>query len=161
MAEDKREAILDRLAVVLQSCCDDPKHFFRNRIDVPENARPGIVLLDADETAKSEEIAGKKRPASGPVRVELTPEIYLLASGKPDVTGGEPAADGKAIGKALNARRAKVIKAVLTDATLIELAHDGAIRYEGFATGLAAGRSMEGEAGISFTFEYMLFPAKL
>ena len=41
------------------------------------------------------------------------------------------------------------------------LAFDGDIRYEGCATALARGRSMEGEMGVSFSFTYVLRPEEL
>jgi hypothetical protein len=37
----------------------------------------------------------------------------------------------------------------------------GEVRYEGCATALARGRSMEGEMGVSFSFTYVLRPEEL
>lgn len=150
MAQDKRELILARVFAVYTAVADANNGFaFRNRLDIPENKRPAIILLDADESP-DESAYARKRPANGPAVVGLTPETYILASG-----------DSADIGTTLNTWRSRIIKAILTDETLLALSHDGDIRYAGFATGLANGRSMEGEAGLSFVFNYMLFPSKL
>lgn len=156
MAEDKRELILDRLFTVYQEVAGE-KFAFRNRTDVPEKARPAIILLDADETT-DESSYGKGRPANGPVIVGLTPETYLLVEGKSDSSAK---ADEKKVGAEINALRIKVLKAVLHDASLVALCKDGEIRYDGFSTGLAAGRTMEGEASLSLTFRYVLRPDRL
>ena len=148
---DKRESILARLALVL-AAVDGIEAVFRNRIEIPENKRPAAVILDADETQADTQIPeGRGRPiGASPCLMAMTPEIYLL-------TGDAPAS----IGTDLNDLRTKVLKAVLQDETLISLCKDGDITYLGFTTGLASGRSMEGEAGISFQFQYVLFPSLL
>lgn len=148
MSEDKREAILARLVYVAGSIVD-PKFVFRNQVDIPENARPAIVILDGDEDV-DESSAGRGRPANGPAIVTMKPEFFLLLE-----------AGAEKVGPALNLYRAKVIKAVTQDNSLIALCLNGDIRYEGFATGLGIGRSMEGESGFGFSFRYILRPDKL
>jgi hypothetical protein len=66
------------------------------------------------------------------------------------------------IGTALNEIRARLVKAVLTDAQLIALAGpNGRVRYAGCSTHLGHGRSMEGAMGVHFTFAYVLRPEQL
>lgn len=148
MAKDTRELILVRLLEVAESIVGQGRAF-RNRIEIPEKFQPCLVLLDADE-AVNDDTRGSGRPANGPMRVTMTPELFLLL--------GKPSAE---VGAALNAWRAKIIKTVLNDAALLALCHHGDARYEGLATGLASGRTMEGEAGFSFSFVYVLRPNDL
>lgn len=145
---DIREEILARLLIVVGVVVGTDKAF-RNQIEIPESARPAIVILDADEIA-DEADNNRKRPAISPRIVSMSPEIYILVGSKP--------AD---IGTDLNTLRTALIKAILTDDSLVALCHDGQVIYDGFSTGLAAGRSMEGEAGVSFTFPYVLRPSQL
>ena len=149
MSEDTREAILNRLVEVGKDLAGI-KTAKRNELDIQESDRPAFVVLDADESTDDSSF-NRGRPARAPVIVGMTPECYLLIE----------EVDGANIGTTINDYRRRLIKAVLTDASLVALCKDGDIRFEGFATGLASGRSMEGEAGISFSFHYVLRPDKL
>lgn len=153
MAElDKRELILDRLKTLLAlpvAGGGPALKCYRNRANMPENARPAVVVMDADESA-DEAAFNKGRPANGPNLVGMTPEIAIYETGQREE-----------IGTKLNALRLRVIKAILNDADLAELVADGDIRYEGMATDLAEGRRMEGVASLQFTFTYALKPSKL
>ena len=81
----------------------------------------------------------------------MTPEIYLMLGAKPED-----------VGTVINGFRAVFIKAVLMDPGLASIVgSNGDIRYEGCATGLARGRTMEAEMGLSFTFSYILRPDEL
>jgi hypothetical protein len=63
------------------------------------------------------------------------------------------------VGTNLNAYRASLIKAVLTDTTLLALTANGrSIRYQGAMMAAERGRSMEGGIGVAFTFTYLLRP---
>lgn len=149
MAEiDRREAILERLLAILKTIAG-PEKGFRNRIDIPENRRPALVMLDADEV-RDDTDDGKGRPPNAPMWIHMTPELYILLGAKSENIGAD-----------LNLFRIQLIKAILSDQTLIGLVKDGDIRFLGYTTGLASGRSMEGEAGISFQFRYMVHPSKL
>lgn len=146
--EDKRELILARLLEVAQTVVE-PNCAFRNQLDIPETRRPAIVILDADEQT-DDSAFGRKRPCNGPLIVAAAPEIFILAESKP-----------ANIGAVLNGLRRRFLKAVLHDESLVALCTDGDIRYEGFTTGLAVGRSMEGECGVNLTFRYTLRPDRL
>jgi hypothetical protein len=149
---NRRELILERLRTLFASV-DGVRAAYRNKIDAPEHLRPAIVILDADEDVDEEIGDGRGRPVGlAPVICSMSPEIYILAG---------PSTSGENVGSVLNALRSRLIRAVANDQTLLDLCKDGDIRYVGFATGLAVGRSMEGEAGISFAFRYMLRPDRL
>ncbi len=81
----------------------------------------------------------------------MSPEVLILLGAKPET-----------VGSALNALRAKLIKAVLSDAQLIALAgSNGYARYAGCSTHLGHGRSMEGSMSVQFSFAYVLRPEQL
>lgn len=145
---DRREAILSRLLDVLAGV-DGVVLAARNRAEVSESRRPAIILLDADDEA-DEAIRGRGRPAFGPSRVEMTPEIWLLAGGAENNAGSE-----------LNTLRARIVRAVSTDAGLQALCLDGDIFYAGCNSRFAAGRQIEGDMLIRFAFSYILNPQEL
>lgn len=145
---DRREMILSRL-LEIASATEGVVAAFRNKDEISEKQRPAIVILDADEAA--DDADPTTRPSRSPRRVAMTPEIYILLGAKPED-----------LGTAINALRARFVRAVLGDAQLARIVGtNGAIRYEGCATALARGRSMEGEMGVSFSFTYVLRPEEL
>lgn len=145
---DHREAILSRLLEIAAGI-EGVTKAYRNQDDIPEKSRPAIVILDGDEAADDGDPG--RRPTTAPRRIGMTPEIYILLGSSPEN-----------VGSSINLIRARFVKAVMTDATLRGLTLDGdGIRYEGCATGLARGRSMEGEMGVSLTFTYVMRPEKL
>lgn len=147
---DRREEILERLAVVM-AAIPGVTLAGRNIMQPDATQRPCVIVLDADEQAGAQSQTRDRVRPSGPVLIDLTPEIYLL------VNGGSAT-----VGPAINAFRVLIVKAVLTDATLATLVtSSGAITYEGCATGLSRARSMEGEMGLQFTFTYPLNPSEL
>lgn len=144
---DRREPILARILVVLNTAVGLAE---RNNQTISETRRPIALLFDADEEA--EELPSG-RPANSPLRVEMTPEIYVLMGAK--------TAD---IGTVINAMRASVIKAILTDAdlaSLVGVGKGGSISYDGCTTTLAQGRQRDANMAIGFTFRYSLVPADL
>lgn len=151
MAEDKREAILARLFEIYEKLAEDNNgSAYRNRTNIPEAKLPAIVLLDADESADENPFGGKGRGPGGPVILNMKPETWIFVMDDP-----------KSVGPSVSDFRAKLLKAVLGDQTLIALCNGGDIRYDGFETALAGGRSMAGEARVSFTLRYVLRPGAL
>ena len=147
---DKREQILARLLGIAQAM-PGIIAALRNTDEISDRHRPCIVILDADEAADDADPSGLARRPHAPRRVGMTPEIYLMLGAKPED-----------VGTAINGFRAVFIKAVLTDPEPAALVgSNGDIRYEGCATGLARGRNMEAEMGLSFTFTYILRPDEL
>ena len=140
---DRREMILSRLLEIAGST-EGIVAAFRNKDEISEKQRPAIVILDADEAA--DDADPSSRPSRAPRRVAMTPEIYILLGAKPED-----------LGTAINTLRARLLKAILMDSSLLTiLGSSGEARYEGCATALARGRSMEGEMGVSFSFTYVL-----
>ena len=145
---DRREMILSRL-LEIASATEGVVAAFRNKDEISEKQRPAIVILDADEAADDSDPGS--RPARSPRRVAMTPEIYILLGAKPEE-----------LGSVINLLRARFVKSVLGDSQLGSIVGtNGDIRYEGCATALARGRSMEGEMGVSFSFTYVLRPEEL
>ena len=145
---DRREMILSRLLEIAGST-QGIVAALRNKDEISEKQRPAIVILDADEAADDADPGS--RPARSPRRVAMTPEIYILLGAKPEE-----------LGSVINALRARFVKSVLRDSQLGSIVGtNGDIRYEGCATALARGRSMEGEMGVSFSFTYVLRPEEL
>lgn len=146
---DKREDILARLLQVAASV-PGVAMAVRNQDEISERSRPAIVVFDADEIA-DEAAERQDHPGRSPNLVVMTPEVLILLGAPPE-----------SVGSALNALRAKLVKAVLADSQLIELAgQNGRVRYAGCSTHLGHGRSMEGSMGVQFTFAYVLRPEQL
>ena len=145
---DRREMILTRLLEIAVGV-EGIVATFRNKDEISERQRPAIVILDADEAA--DDADPNSRPSRAPRRVAMTPEIYILLGAKPED-----------LGTVINTLRARFVKAVLGDAQFsLIVGSNGDLRYEGCATALARGRSMEGEMGVSFSFTYVLRPEEL
>jgi hypothetical protein len=146
---DKREAILARLAAITDGLAGI-KTAARNQDEVSERARPAIVVFDGDETI-DEGAQERGRSGQAPNIVEMTPETLILLGAAPE-----------SVGTALNAMRAKLVKAVLTDPELVALTGtNGRVRYLGCSTHLGHGRSMEGSMSVHFAFAYVLRPDQL
>ena len=146
---DKREAILARLVDVAGSIAGI-KTATRNQDEVSERARPAIAIFDADETA-DERAEERGHSGRAPNIVEMSPETLILLGGA-----------AESVGTALNNVRAKLVKAVLTDAQLATLVgSNGRARYVGCSTHLGHGRSMEAAMSVQFAFAYVLRPDQL
>lgn len=148
---DRREAILARLKVVLETISG--LQVFRNRGELTEDKRPGIMLFDGDELA-DERAFDRGRLAKAPNRVKLTPQVYLLLQQR------KP--DNFEVGSDISNWRILILKAVLLDTSLQTIVGSvGEIHYDGCVTDLGRGRAMDGELGLQFTFTYPLIPSEL
>jgi hypothetical protein len=142
---DRRELILARLPLFAASATGLKSD--RNVNDFSDLARPLVVSLDGDEEAAEGDPEG--RPVNAPRRVGVKAQFVVLI--------GEPAAT---IGTTINGYRAKLLKAIVTDAELLALLLDPAsrqsIRYQGSTFALSSGRTAEAELRLDFTFWYIL-----
>ena len=146
---DKREQILARLVTVAQGL-PSVSTVTRNSDEISEHKRPAIAIFDADETA-DDRAEQQGHPGQASNLIEMTPEVLILLGAAPET-----------VGTALNELRAQLVKAVLTDQALIELAGpNGRVRYTGCTTHLGHGRSMEAAMGIQFSVAYVLRPEQL
>jgi hypothetical protein len=146
---DKREAILQRLTEIAAGI-PGVVTAVRNQDEISEHARPAIVVFDADEAA-DERAVQRGHAGAAPNIVEMTPEVMILLGALPEQ-----------VGSALNALRAPLIKAVLTDAQLNALTgSNGRIGYAGCSTHLRHGRTLEGLMAVQFAFAYVLRPTDL
>jgi hypothetical protein len=133
--EPIRERVLAAFARALEAT-EGVVTFKRNEVVTADGFVPAVMMLDGDEFAHERD-SGNGRPAHGPVRVRVEPEVYVVVD--------TPPID---VGPALNRLRLMLIRAVLNDALLTSLCH----------TGLSLGRSMAGEMGLKFTATYVLNP---
>ena len=145
---DKREAILVRLLAIYRTV-DGIATVARNKQVAEDWKWPALLLLDGDEEA--EEALGRGRPPTGLARVTMTPETYLILGELPENVGTE-----------LNRYRARIVKAVLTDAELLTIVgKNGEIAYLGCATTLTLARNIIGDLGLNFAITYVLNQADL
>lgn len=150
---DRRELILARLAAILETV-PTVKVVVRNRGELPEDKRPAICLLDADETARPSVAQSRGRLIAVPCLVDMIPEIYVVMDAR------EP--PNQNIGEDMNAMRIVIVKTIMGDAELISiLGSNGDIRFIGLQTDMASGRSMEGQMHIRMAFTYVLKPSEL
>jgi hypothetical protein len=142
---DPREAILARLLIVA-GAVDTSLNAIRNESDPAAANLPAVILFDGEENARDTDPAG--RTAATIRLVDMTPEVQFRLKGK-----------AEDVGTKLNVYRAKLIKAVVNDATLLGLTvNNRSIRYQGSMTATERGKSMEGGIGVAFTFTYVLKP---
>lgn len=137
-----RELILVRIAELMAGT-EGVEFFVRNSLDIPEAKLPAIVLLDGDEEA-NEAAFGRGRPANGPNLVTMSPEIFVVVKARPESMGAD-----------LNEWLDFIVSAVQNDDELLTLVHNNDIRYLGCTTGLAQGRSMQGELRVNLALTYV------
>lgn len=125
-----REQVLNTIHQILQQV-PGVTSVMRNDVTVPESRTPALVLIDGDETVEG------KHPGVAPHIARMAPEIYIIASDRPDLAGPK-----------LNEIRMMVIRYISNDPVLRGLLYEGDLRYEGCQTSLALGRSLTGEMGM-------------
>lgn len=154
---DRRERILTRMEELLQGVCTQLGGWIyaRNRGELPDEMRPALILLDADEAVglpvQLNQARGQLR--TPPMIMEMRPQLFAVLKDR------EP--KNLLVGTdLLTARRLilpLLLPSLLTDDTLKSLVgSNGFIRYEGLLTDLATGRSMRGECQFNFVFGYVL-----
>lgn len=148
---DPREAILARLLIVagaVDTTMGEPR---RNETDVTGANLPAVILFDGREDAVGDPPPRRVGGPPSPVKMAMTPEVqFRLEAKAPEV------------GTKLNLLRAKLIDAVMTDETLLNLTiNKVSIDLLGSDTATERGRSMEGGIGVAFTFTYLMRPGQL
>ena len=149
---DNREAILARLAVLLAAIAGI-ESFARNRGLVANDSRPGIVLLDGDESERPPRVGRNLtgRQSMLPVFMAMKPQIFVLMDAR------QP--QNVDVGTDINAFRTAIIRAIAADTTLRSLVGtNGDIVYNGSETDLKSGSPLDGEMRLDFTFSYFVDP---
>lgn len=145
---DLRETILARLLVVAKAIpgvetCE------RNLDDIGDAALPAIILFDGDEEASE----NMKARGLAPNTVEMLPSFEIHYGDVPEN-----------VGTTANEWRAKLIKAILSDAALAtscgNIPNAGA-RYVRTTTGLSAGRNAIAKQTVAFGIHYSFKPSAL
>lgn len=148
---DVREDILARLLEVVATI-PNMRSAYRNNVDIPEDQLPAVIVFDGDEESDGANDVSMKQPHR-PYNVQMTPEIIIAQQS--DEAGSD-----------LTTLRRELIKRVLTDTGLNEIAKtgrlgNGAIRYLGCQTDLGWARSLHGALRAQFMFKYTLKPDDL
>lgn len=121
---------------------------YRNETLLDKTLLPAVVLLDGEELA--DDTDPETRPALTARRVRMTPEVQFRLETKAET-----------VGTRLNALRAKVNIAVLSDTTLLSLTINGrSARYLGSRTVTERGEIVHGAIGCGFSFTYVLDPSQ-
>lgn len=148
---DVREDILARLLEVVATI-PNLRSAHRNNVDIPEDQLPAVIVFDGDEESDGASDVSMKQ-SHRPYNVQMTPEIII-------------AQQSDEVGSDLTTLRRELIKRVLTDTGLNEIAKtgrlgNGAIRYLGCQTDLGWARSLHGALRAQFMFKYTLKPDDL
>ena len=145
---DKREDVLVRLLAICRTVVG-VQVVERNKDIASDWNLPAIALWDGDEDAAEDSDPG--HPPRTPAPVTMVPEPFVRLGNTPDGVGTE-----------LNRMRARILKAILTDAELKTIVGThGQIRYEACAPSLARGRKILGEMGLVFRIVYVLKASEL
>lgn len=155
---DKREAILERMLETLGTV-DGPvvvegnKSVFRNRVELPPEKLPALVLLDGrEEMSLSTSGHGG---AIVPTTFNLQPQVFIVLKPRVDI-------NNEGIGEELSAWRMRVLKAIIGDESLRGLlGANGEIVYLSSETDMQAGSSLLGYMRLEFQLSYVLDPKDL
>jgi hypothetical protein len=153
---DRREEILVRLeTVVLPSVVMSPSiaHVARNAVGIPDEKRPAIILLDADETGILQHKHPDPRVGMAPQLVTMAPEIFYLAGDLPE---------NQVPGTHLNLAKCRIMDAIVSDVGLREICgRNGYIGFGGMETDMKTGSTVAGEALLHPVFTYPFIPSEL
>ena len=151
---DRRELILARLFAILQTI-PSVQAVVRNRGELPDDKRPGIILFDAGEVARLQPPQqARGRLIRAATFVDMTPQIFVVMDQR------EP--PNKNLGQDMNALRITIVRTIIYDPELETIiGGNGDIRYAGTTTDLTGDGSAEGQMNIRLTFTYVLKPSEL
>lgn len=147
---DKRELILARIMEVVAGITG-MKTTARNRGLLSNEARPAVVLMDGDESAKTSAAKRGRGSAMAPAIMNMRPEIYVVLD--------EQRPKNETVGTRINDFRLEVAKRIAEDATLVTLTgSNGGIDYRGMITDLKSGSAASGQCRLDFVFTYVFDP---
>jgi hypothetical protein len=153
---DRREQILVRLLAILTTLIEtEPQavvSVVRNRELRKDEERPGIVLLDGDETPAltGRALPGRATGMSAQL-MTMSPQVFILMNEQ------RPTRD--TIGTATNAIRGAIIGLVANDATLKSLyGPNGSIELSDVTTDMKSGGEVRGSMMMDLRITYPLVP---
>jgi hypothetical protein len=113
---DQREEILEAIKTIclaVKTANTSIKSAVRNRALLTNEKRPGVILLDGDESRIGANVNNGRAMGFRPVLTEMKPELYILLD--------ERRIENSNIGEDLNALRVALSVAITTDANLAAL----------------------------------------
>lgn len=158
MPRNRREEILERILAVLETIdgvkeVDGEKSVYRNRTSIPNELRPGIILLDGVQRKRTD-TRGKTRMPH--VEMMLLPQIFVLLELRENNENRE-------VGEELSEFEKNILAALFTDGELWELlgGDSGQIEYTDLDTDMQTGSSMEGQMQLGLAFTYIFDPEEV
>ena len=153
MSNDKREDILARLFIIMESMPGITTNV-RNRGLLQNEQRPAQVLLDGDEVPLLTSSTSRKKGMTTlmwPQIMELRPQLFYLPKEKRMKNIG--------IGTEINVWRIQFLEKLWGSVELAELlGSNGSIVYNGCETDLKSGSAMSGEIRLDFVVTYIFQP---
>lgn len=153
---DRREQILSRLlAIANQMLATDPPAVLtvvRNKELRRDEDRPGIVLLDGDESPAltGRLLPGRRIPMSAQM-MTMRPQLFILMN--------EQRPDRLTIGPGTNAIRGLLIALIANDTELQALyGPNGSIELGDVTTDMKSGGEVRGSMLLNFSITYPLIP---
>jgi hypothetical protein len=152
---NRRELILARLETLLTTIPGIAAGY-RNRVAIPPDLLPAIVLLDGTERVFFSSQNRNRMPDKvGPSINILEPQIFFVLRPKELKKAAE-------YGPELSSWYAKIISAIYADMELAELlTANGAIEFRTSETDFQSGRTNEGQLQLNFWFYYVFNPLTL
>lgn len=146
---DVRELIMSRIEAIIAGIAGATTTG-RMRPFTSDDELPAVIVYDGAEESDEQ---NKPRPATSPITVTMTPEIFIQVS-------ADDAADA---GSAMNNIRASIIRTILEDAILATLVVNGgnSVWYEGCETSIVQTNVALAEMKLMFAFRYVLSPNQL
>lgn len=133
----------------------------RNRGDLQEDEKPGIILLDGSEELITE-VANQKSVKMPPALFKLKPEIIVILRQRDNSSNDTVDSQPAPIGPELSLWKGKVLLAVLNDPGLINLLGgprgNGQIVYRSTETDMSWGSSLLGALRMSIELSYVWVP---
>lgn len=145
---DTRELILTRLKTIAEDI-DGVVEAVRNKISLDTLKRPGIIILDGDESVQNSRGNPPARGGIAPAVVRMEPQIWIVLEEKRPTNPN--------LGQQINAFRMALLEAIAGDAELRTLlGSNGTLAYSGATTDLKSGAPVSGQMRLDFTIDYVL-----
>jgi len=153
---DRRELILERLLAIMQGMVQSSPPVVvtavRNRDLRKDDERPGLVLLDGDESVRlSDDHKRGRVTGMAPQIMQMSPQIFILMN--------EQRPTRETIGEATNALRTKILNAVASDFPLATLyGANGSVYLNAVITDMKSGGAVTGSMMLDLRITYPWIP---